>query len=129
MSRRMESSFTQLIMRQGGLSRDFKVITAETPLKTVKNMKKFSKVSILICSHIHIGLHNKSCGGELCQTLIEQLKQQIIEQKLDISIREQACFGRCEEGRVARIYPCKEFFMPVTKNSLAELINRAKRTL
>ena len=92
-------------------------------------LKKFSKVSILICSHVHIGLHNKSCGGELSHSLIKQLKQQIIEQDLDISVREQACFGRCEEGIVARIYPCKYFFMPVTKDSLAELINRARRSL
>ncbi len=92
-------------------------------------LKKFSNVSILVCSHVHIGLHNKSCGGELCQTLIEQHKQQIIEQDLDVSVREQACFGRCEEGIVARIYPCKDFFMPVTKNPLVELVNRAKRSL
>ncbi|NOQ17409.1 MAG: hypothetical protein GQ581_10155, partial [Methyloprofundus sp.] len=86
-----------------------------------------SKVSILVCTHVHVGVQNKSCGGNLSQALVKQLKQKIIEQTLDISIREQACFGRCEEGIVARIYPCKDYFMPVTEISLAELINMAKQ--
>lgn len=90
-------------------------------------MIKFSKVSILVCTQIHIGSQNKSCGGEQCFALVEQLKQLILAQKLDISVREQACFGRCEEGIVARIYPSKDFFMPLSKSSLAELINRAKK--
>ena len=90
-------------------------------------MIKFSKVSILVCTHVHIGLHNKSCGGEQCLALVEQLKQQILAQKLAISVREQACFGRCDEGIVARIYPSQDFFMPLSKSSLAELINKAKR--
>jgi len=89
-------------------------------------MRKFSKVSILVCTHIHIGLHNKSCGGDLCQVLLAQLKKQVAVQKLDVSVREQACFGRCEEGIVARVYPGKDFFMPLTENSLAELIDLAK---
>lgn len=89
-------------------------------------MIEFSKVSILVCTHIHIGSHNKSCGGDTCVALVEQLKQQILEQKLGISVREQACFGRCEEGIVARIYPSKDFFMPLSKSSLVELINSAK---
>lgn len=92
-------------------------------------MRKFSKVSILVCTHTHIGLQNKSCGGDLCQGLVASLKQQIAEQNLDISVREQACFGRCDEGIVARIYPCKDYFMPLTENSLAELINMAKRSV
>lgn len=90
-------------------------------------MKKFSKVSILVCTHVHMGVQNKSCGGALSLALVKQLKQQIIEQKLDVSVREQACFGRCEEGIVARIYPCKDYFLPLTENSLAELINMAKQ--
>lgn len=90
-------------------------------------MKKFSKVSILVCTHVHMGVQNKSCGGDLSQALVKQLKQQIIERKLDVSIREQACFGRCEEGIVARIYPCKNYFMAVTESTLAELINMAKQ--
>lgn len=89
-------------------------------------MIKFSKVSILVCTHIHIGAHNKSCGSDKCFALVEELKQQIIEQNLDISVREQACFGRCDEGIVARIYPCKDYYMPVTKGSLVELVDRAK---
>lgn len=92
-------------------------------------MQKFSKVSILICTHVHIGLHNKSCGKTLSCDLIAKLKQQIAEQELDISVREQACFGRCEEGIVARIYPKKDFFMGVTESSLAELIDKAKCSL
>lgn len=92
-------------------------------------MIKFSKVSILVCSHIHIGLHNKSCGGNECHALIKHLKQHIIEQKLDISVREKACFGRCEEGIVARVYPSRDFFMPVTKESLAALIDKAKHNI
>ncbi len=92
-------------------------------------MIEFSKVSILVCTHVHIGSHNKSCGGDKCFALVEQLKQQILEQKLDISVREQACFGRCEEGIVARVYPCKDYFMPLSKSSLAELVNRAKSYL
>ncbi|MCK5830415.1 MAG: (2Fe-2S) ferredoxin domain-containing protein [Methylococcales bacterium] len=92
-------------------------------------MKKHSKISILVCTHVHIGVQNKSCGGDLCLALVEQLKQQIIEQKLDISVREQACFGRCEEGIVARIYPCKDFFIPVTKKLLPKLIDMAKQNI
>lgn len=90
-------------------------------------MKKFSKVSILICTHVHIGLHNKSCGSAVSGNLVSKLKQQIMELKLDISVREQACFGRCEEGVVARIYPRKDFFMPVTEGSLVELVEMAKQ--
>lgn len=89
-------------------------------------MKKFSKVSILICTHVHIGLHNKSCGRALSIGLVTKLKQQLIEQELDVSVREQACFGRCEEAVVARIYPKKDFFTQVTEHSLVELIEMAK---
>lgn len=89
-------------------------------------MKRFSKTSILICTHIHEGLHNKSCGGTLSLDLVSKLEQQIMEQELDISVREQACFGRCEEGIVARIYPQKEFFMGLSESSLEELIAMAK---
>ncbi len=92
-------------------------------------MNKFSKVSILVCTHVHVGMHNKSCGGTLCLDLVDKLKHQIMEQELDISVREQACFGRCEEGVVARIYPRKDFFLYVTKHSLAELVDRAKHSL
>lgn len=89
-------------------------------------MKKFSRVSILVCTHVHMGLKNKSCGGELSLAIVEKLKQLVIEQKLDVSVREQACFGRCDEGIVARIYPSKEYFLPVAECSLVELIELAK---
>jgi len=92
-------------------------------------MKKFSKVSILVCTHVHMGLHNKSCGRSAGLNLFEKLKQQIVVQGLDISVREQACFGRCEEAVVARIYPNKEYFMQLTDNSLSELIDNAKKCL
>ncbi len=89
-------------------------------------MKKFSKVSILVCTHVHMGLQNKSCGRALSLDLVTKLKQQIIEQELDISVREQACFGRCEEAVVARVYPIKTFLCQVTEHSLVELIEMAK---
>jgi len=89
-------------------------------------MKKFSKISILVCTHVHIGLHNKSCGRCGSLDLVAKLKQQIEQQNLDISVREQACFGRCEEGVVARIYPRKEYLTQLTESSLEKLINRAK---
>jgi len=88
-------------------------------------MKQFSKISILVCTHTRLGLNNKSCGGSLCESLLEKLKQQILENNLDISVREQVCFGRCEEGIVARIYPGKDFFTEVTEESLAEIITTA----
>jgi len=92
-------------------------------------MKKFSKVSILVCTHVHMGLHNKSCGGCASLELFEKLKKQIVEQDLDISVREQACFGRCEEAVVARIYPNKEYFIQLTDSSLSELVDIAKKCL
>ena len=88
-------------------------------------MNTFCKISILVCTHTQLGLKNKSCGGSLSQSLVEKLKQQIAEKELDISVREQVCFGRCEEGIVARIYPGKEFFMQVTEASLPEIIAKA----
>jgi len=92
-------------------------------------MKKFSKISILICTHVHMGLHNKSCGGGLSLELVTKLKQQIMEQELDITVREQACFGRCEEGIVAGVYPEKDYLMGVTEHSLIELIDMAKHRI
>lgn len=89
-------------------------------------MKKFSKVSILVCTHVQVGLHNKSCGGALSLDLLSKLKHQITEQGLDITVREQACFGRCEEAIIARVYPSKDFFIRVTESSIAEMIDRAK---
>jgi len=92
-------------------------------------MKKFSKVSILVCTHVHMGKHNKSCGGCASLGLFKKLQQQIVEQELDISVREQACFGRCDEAVVARIYPKKEYYMQLTDGSLSELIDYAKKCL
>jgi len=92
-------------------------------------MKKFSKVSILVCTHVHMGKHNKSCGRDASLDLFEKLKHQVVEQELDISVREQACFGRCEEAVVARIYPNKEYYMQLTESSLSELVDKAKKCL
>jgi len=92
-------------------------------------MKKFSKVSILVCTHVHMGKQNKSCGRYASLDLFEKLKQQVVEQELDISVREQACFGRCEEAVVARIYPNKEYYMQLTDSSLSELVDKAKKCL
>lgn len=89
-------------------------------------MKKFSKVSILVCTHVQIGLHNKSCGKLQSLDLISKLKDQIENQGLDISVREQPCFGRCEEAIVAKVYPKKDTFTQVTEASLAELVKTAK---
>jgi len=88
-------------------------------------VKQFFKISILVCTHTSLGVQNKSCGGAASQNIVKKLKQMIIDNDLNITVREQACFGRCEEGVVVRIYPGKEFFTHVTEHSLPKIVKIA----
>jgi predicted metal-binding protein len=68
----------------------------------------------------------KSCGGSGSQQLVEQLKEELKKRKLEILVREQICFGRCNDGIVMRIAPGKEFFTEVNTETLAEIIRLAE---
>ena len=86
-------------------------------------------ISIVVCTQIRLDSGKKLCGGSQSHVLIEVLRKLLSEEELDIPVREQVCFGRCEEGIVMRIAPGKEFFSNVTKDTLPNIINQAKKYL
>lgn len=79
------------------------------------------KYSLLICTNQRFNPKNPSCGGAGSHELLEQLKQKIQNQHLEIQIEEIKCFGQCEHAPVIRIAPGLDFFKN-TKSSDLDMI-------
>jgi len=81
-----------------------------------------SQLSVSVCTHTRS--QQLSCGTRGSLRLISQLKTLLDSQGLTLTVNEQVCFGRCEQGVVMRITPEGDFFTRVDENSLQTIIDQ-----
>jgi (2Fe-2S) ferredoxin len=82
-----------------------------------------SEKHLVVCVNERLGHKQKSCAGSGSRGLIELLKQRADSRKLSLSITEQVCLGRCQQGIAMRIAPGGEFFYEVTEQDIDTILN------
>lgn len=78
---------------------------------------------LVVCVNERLGHNQRSCAGSGSRALIELLKQRADSRELSLSISEQVCLGRCEQGIALRIAPGGEFFYGVTEQDIDTILD------
>ena len=90
-------------------------------------MRSNTHKRLVVCVNERLGFEQKSCAGRGSRQLIELIRQQLAERKLDYAIDEQVCLGRCEQGIALRIAPGGPFFTEVTQQDIPDIIRALQR--
>ena len=92
-------------------------------------MERNSPVRLVVCINERLGAGQRSCVGSGNLHYIDQIKQMIAAEKLDIPIIERECLGKCSFGPIMRIAPGGEFFTEIDESVLDEVLRELKRQL
>jgi (2Fe-2S) ferredoxin len=80
-------------------------------------------VRLVVCVNQRLGIGQRSCGGSGNLVHIEKIRELIDAAGLDVTVVEQVCFGKCEQGPVMRIAPGGRFFTGVDESVLSHIID------
>jgi NADH:ubiquinone oxidoreductase subunit E len=83
-------------------------------------------VRLIVCINERLGTGQRSCVESGSLDYIRDLRARISEEKLDVSVVERECLGKCEEGPVMRIAPGGRFFTDINEASLPLIMTELK---
>jgi (2Fe-2S) ferredoxin len=83
--------------------------------------------SILICTNLRHETSGTSCAARGSCVLKAQLLQEIVQQQVQISVKEIQCLGECDTGPNLRFLPNGKLYRHVTAELLTNIVNDAKK--
>jgi len=86
--------------------------------------KSNNPLHLVVCINQRFGYGQKSCVTSGSLKLIPQIKQLLKAGHLDISVVEQVCLGKCEQGPTMRIAPGGPFFFEVSESNLPDIVQQ-----
>lgn len=78
---------------------------------------------LVVCVNERLGHQQKSCASSGSRELIGLFHQRASFRNLTLSINEQVCLGRCQQGIAMRIAPGGPFFLEVTEQDIDDILD------
>ena len=86
-------------------------------------------VRLIVCINERLGKGQRSCVGSGNINYIQEIRELLQLEGLNVPIVERECLGKCEQGPVMRIAPGGKFFTEVDSMVLPLIVEELKSFL
>ena len=86
-------------------------------------------VRLIVCINERLGTGQRSCVGSGNINYIQEIRELLQLEGLNVPIVERECLGKCEQGPVMRIAPGGKFFTEIDNMVLPLIVEELKSFL